>query len=249
MGIGINTKKTPDIQAASRAFWSGKVNAEHRHADEHWFERYAQELLALMPSGGTLFDVGCGSCQVTTYLASAYDRIVAFDFSASMISAARQRVNDRKLPHITVASGEATRFPDGSGQANVILTNGVIQYLDDAALEMHLAECSRVLSPGGTVCWSLVPNAHLRWLWYSGTLTNPRPPFVQRLRRRLRMTVRCWIGRRRKSPLWDGIGHWFTQEALRAKCEAAGFTVEFRNCWFYEYRFHVLLRRTVARPS
>lgn len=237
-----------DPQPTIQAYWSGKVEPEHRHHGEEWFERYARELLSAMPRGGTLFDVGCGACQITTYLAGAYDRVVAFDFSPSMIEAGRERAVRLHGNKITVMNGEATRFPEGAGLADVILANGVIQYLDDAALDRHLAECSRVLAPGGTVCWGQVPNAHLRWLWYSGALSNPRPPLVERLRR-CAYRCRSWIQHDRGAPLWDGIGYWYTQEALRAKCAAAGFTIEFRNCWYYEYRFHALLRRAGAPPA
>lgn len=232
-----------DLRTASFKYWIGRVNAEHRHADEEWFARYAHELLALMPPGGTLFDVGCGSCQMTTYLAGAYDRIVAFDFSESMLEAARKRIAGQGLTNMTVLTGEAAHFPEGAGLADVILANGVVQYLDESAMKQHLAECARSLAPGGIVCWGMVPNAHLRWKWYSGVLSNPRPPLTERIHRRLRRS-RDWL-RHRGGHLWDGMGHWFVQEELRRRCEAAGFDVEFRNSWYYEYRFTALLRLRV----
>lgn len=234
-----------DLRAASKSLWTGKTDADHRHHDERWFARYAHELLALLPHGGTLFDVGCGSCQVTTHLANAYDRVVAFDFSESMIQAARERVREQGIDRIALMIGEATAFPEPAGTADVILANGVIQYLDAPALRRHLSECHRSLAPGGVICWGLVPNARLRWLWYAGALSNPRPPLAARLRRRW-FRFRSWLLRDRGTPLWDGIGHWFVQEDLRATCEAAGFDVEFVNAWYYEYRFHVILKRRPA---
>jgi cyclopropane-fatty-acyl-phospholipid synthase len=230
-----------DMRSVTFDYWIGKVNAEHRHADEPWFERYAQELAALMPHGGTLFDVGCGSCQITTYLAPAYDRIVAFDFSESMLAAARTRIAERGITNMTVLTGEAVRFPESEATANAILANGVVQYLDEAAMRRHLAECARVLAPGGVVCWGMVPNRYLRWKWYSGQLANPRPPLTERVKRRWYRSKDFM--RARGAHLWDGIGYWFTQEEMRRVCESAGFDVEFRNSWYYEYRFTALLRR------
>lgn len=232
-----------DLRSATFNYWIGKTSAEHRHVDEQWYGRYAHELLALMPHGGTLFDVGCGTCQMTTYMAGDYEHIVAFDFSESMLAVARERIAAQGLTNITVLTGEAARFPADAGQADVILANGVIQYLDGPALDQHLAECARSLRPGGVVCWGMVPNAYLRWPWFTGALSNPRPPWPQRLRRRWQR-CRSWL-HARGAHLWDGMGYWFVQEDLRRRCEAAGFEVEFVNSWYYEYRFTALLRRRV----
>ena len=70
-----------EMLTASQAFWKDKTEAQHRHHDERWFRLYAQELLAIMPSGGTLLDVGCGAAQLTTYLAGQFDSIIGIDLS------------------------------------------------------------------------------------------------------------------------------------------------------------------------
>jgi ubiquinone/menaquinone biosynthesis C-methylase UbiE len=241
--------QAPGLRRASEAYWAGKVNAEHRHSDEYFFNLYAGELLALLPRGGTLVDVGCGSCQVTSHLAGAYDRVVAVDFSRSMLTAARQRLSERQISNVTLVEGDASRIPMNSGTADVILAYGVIQYLDGGALKEHLEECARILAPAGVVCWGLVPNARLRWLWYSGALSNPRPTTLRQLHRTMRMVVRQTRARWKGDLLWDGIGHWFTQEALQLGAQALGFSIEFRHSWFYEYRFHSLLRQMRSSQS
>jgi ubiquinone/menaquinone biosynthesis C-methylase UbiE len=232
-----------ELHVASQAFWKDKIDAIYCHSDERLFQLYAQELLAMLPQGGILLDVGCGSCQITTYLADAFDGIVAIDFSDSMLAAGRDRIGKQKRFKISLMKGEATKLPVEATSADVILANGVIQYLDAAALQSHLSECARVLKPGGIICWGLVPNARLRRLWYAGALTNPRPSLVQMIMRSVRWHYR-WLGAIRNHDwLWDGIGAWFNQEELRALCDRAEFSVEFRNCWFSGYRLHALLRR------
>jgi ubiquinone/menaquinone biosynthesis C-methylase UbiE len=234
---------TCEMLARSRAYWEDKTDAGHRHSGNQWFELYGKELLAMIPSGGTLLDVGCGACELTTHLAGAFDNVVAIDFSDSMLAVARNRVDSEKLSQITVMKGEATRFPIAANAVDVILAYSVVQYCNVAELQAHLSECARVLKPGGRICWGLVPNARLRRLWYAGALSNPRPSLVQMFRRSLRMQHRWWSAIRKSDLLWDGIGNWFVQDELRKLCDRAGFTVEFRNCWYYEYRFHALLRR------
>lgn len=232
-----------DIHRVSKTYWAGRVDAVHRHSEEHWLRLYAEELLALVPHGGTLLDVGCGSCQLTTYMAQAFERVVAFDFSDSMLEAGRERVAANGVSNVTVTNGDATRFPREAARADVILAHGVIQYFDDAALEKHLAECARVLAPGGVVCWGLVPNRRLRLMWYLRLLNGPRPTARELLRRGYHTWRRWRKARAAGDHLWDGIGNWFDAETLASRARAAGFDMTWRHSWFYEYRFHALLRR------
>jgi ubiquinone/menaquinone biosynthesis C-methylase UbiE len=231
------------LRDLTRTFYEGRTDAGHRHSGEAWFARYAQELLALIPHGGTLLDVGCGSCQITTHLAAAFDRVVGIDLSDSMLAAGRRRAELLGTPNLSLFRGDAAQFPAEVEQAEVILANYMIQYLDKASLRSHLSECLRVLSTGGTICWGLVPNANLRRLWYLGALTNPRPPLRRMIRRYAGIQLNWWKAQLRGNTLWDEIGLWFTQEELRSMAEEMGLAVEFRNSWFYEYRFTALLTR------
>jgi len=224
-------------------FFDGRVDAGHRHHSEDWFARYADELLAMMPQGGTLLDLGCGSCQITTHMARAFDRVIGVDLSDSMLKAGRERIEMFGLDNASALYGDAANFPAEVEEANVILAYGVIQYLDPPVLRAHLAECARVLAPGGLLCWGLVPNANLRHLWYMGALSNPRPLPRRMVRSYVKTALRWWKGKREGNILWDEMGIWFTQEELRQAAEEAGFEIEFRYSWYYEYRFHALLRK------
>ena len=166
-----------EMLTASQAFWKDKTEAQHRHHDERWFRLYAQELLAIMPSGGTLLDVGCGAAQLTTYLAGQFDSIIGIDLSESMLAAGRARIANQ-APRVALVRSAATALPFASNSIDVILAYGVIQYFDTAALQRHVMECARVLRPSGKVCWGQIPNARLRRLWYAGALMNPRPSLI-----------------------------------------------------------------------
>ena len=63
----------------------------------------------MLPCRGTLLDVGCGSCQVTTYLAPEFEQVYALDFSESMLAAARQRVESSGVTNIKLLPGTAVQ--------------------------------------------------------------------------------------------------------------------------------------------
>jgi ubiquinone/menaquinone biosynthesis C-methylase UbiE len=231
------------LKVQSRDYWRGRQHAEYRNAGEEWLKRYADELLALVPNGGTLLDIGCGACEYTPYLATRFDHIVAVDFSESMLSAARERLSKFQLRNVTLLQGDASGLPEQVEHANVIIANGLLQYLDDDALTQHLQECKRVLTQDGTLFWGLVPNAHRRQLWYAGALDSPPPSTAQMLSRWWHSYRYRSVAEKSGDSLWDGVGRWFEPEKLRARVENEGFTWEVRHSWFYEYRFHAVLRR------
>jgi hypothetical protein len=66
--------------------------------------------------------------------------------------------------------------------------------------------------------------------------------FIELNRRRLK-------GRIANDPLWDGMGSWFSIADYEAAAGKAGLDVEFRHCWYYDYRFHALLRPAGAERA
>ncbi len=130
----------------TKAHWGQKTHGGHRYADEHWLKKYADEILFLLPHGGTLLDVGCGACELTVYLASAFDFVYAIDFSESMLAAARERLHKRSVTNIKLTYGQAEKFPSEIDNVNCVLSYGMVQYLDNQGFVKHLQECYRVLN-------------------------------------------------------------------------------------------------------
>lgn len=232
------------LGASATDYWRDKQDAYHRHSDEIWLSKYAEELLALLPKRGTLVDVGCGTCQLTTSLASAYDEVIGFDSSASMLKEGRQRLIQHRVNNVLLTQGDATRFPKEVANVDAILVNGVLQYLDREAMKEHLSECLRVLSPRGTILWGLIPDARLRHMWYAGALSTQQRTWYAKALIWL-STMRSLMAARAKGDiLWDGIGRWFWPHEIQELAAEQGLSCQLVHAWYYEYRFHAILRRS-----
>lgn len=196
-----------------------------------------------------MLDVGCGACQLTTYLAPEFEQVYAIDFSETMLAAACQRIESRGLTNMRLLSGTAQEFPKVIKSANVILSCGVLQYLTLADIGQHLLECRRVLSEGGMVCAAMIPNSALKDLYYHGSLIPSQFKTARGFRMWIELTRRRVVAYCHRDLLWDAIGNWFSQAEIEKVANEVGFGVEFRNSLFYEYRFHALLTPKPVRAS
>jgi cyclopropane-fatty-acyl-phospholipid synthase len=225
------------IGKESLSHWSLRTDGGHRYADETSLRNYAAEIAVLLPPGGTLVDVGCGACELTVYLAERYEHVMGVDFSEAMLSAARARTDGFGTKNIDLMYGRAEKFPAKINGVNVILSFGVVQYLDKDTLRAHLKECSRVLSPCGVICIANVPDAKRKSIFYSGLSAGPR---IRSWLQQIKMIIGPQFT---KNFLWDGIGNWFTKRQLSDVASEAGFEIKFKESEFYQYRFHALLSR------
>lgn len=101
-----------------------------------------------------LLDVGC-ACGV--YLAEAYESghghqvLAGVDLSGEQIEIARSRLARITSGETVVrlAKASATELPFEDASFDAVISNAMIKYLDDAGMQAFLAECARVLRPGG----------------------------------------------------------------------------------------------------
>jgi cyclopropane-fatty-acyl-phospholipid synthase len=236
--------KDHTLEPFSRVYWADRTDGEHRNFTEDWLQKYASEMLAMLPLGGTLLDVGCGACEVTTYLAPAFRQVYAVDFSESMLTAAQQRVDNQSMLNIQLLNGTAKAFPKEVINVDVVLSQGVAQYFSLEDLIHHLRECRRVLNVRGIVCVAEVPNRARQALYYRTRLAPKRSSGrASSLRREIDLIRKRAVARLKKDIFWDGIGNWFSLSDVEVAANDCGFDSEFLNSWYYDYRFHALLSR------
>ena len=110
---------------------------------------YREKLLALVPPGGTITEIGIGTGGLLPALAAQAERVVGVDHAPAMLDEARRRLASAGIAGIELRLGEMTHLPLPDGSSDVVLLNMVLHHAADPA--SVLAEIRRVLAPGGVL--------------------------------------------------------------------------------------------------
>jgi SAM-dependent methyltransferase len=109
-------------------------------------------LLAEMPEGATVLDLGCGAgldSLIAARRVGQTGKAIGVDFSTSMLDRARQAAAEADAHNACFEQADAERVPIASGSVDVALVNGIFN-LNPARKSIFL-ELARVLHPGGVV--------------------------------------------------------------------------------------------------
>ncbi|RTL65448.1 MAG: class I SAM-dependent methyltransferase [Pseudonocardiaceae bacterium] len=137
--------------------------------ENYWFRRHEAVYLALAPRcRGVVVDAGCGEGYGADLLATTADRVLALDHDEP---AARHIA--ARYPRVAPARANLVALPVASGSTDVVISLQVIEHLWEQ--ERFVAECARVLRPGGTFLVS-TPNR----LTFSPGRDTPLNPFHSR---------------------------------------------------------------------
>jgi demethylmenaquinone methyltransferase/2-methoxy-6-polyprenyl-1,4-benzoquinol methylase len=123
---------------------------------EGFWEKPARELalaqLSITP-GERVFDTGCGtgaSLLALRRLAGPTGWVCGIDLSAGMLRMSRRRLAHEPFAGgYALTQGDAAWLPLRAGSFDAILMSFVLELFDDPEIPAALAECHRVLKPGG----------------------------------------------------------------------------------------------------
>jgi arsenite methyltransferase len=105
--------------------------------------------------GETILDLGCGG-GIDTILAAQRTgptgKVIALDFLPEMLDRTARAVEEAGLSTVELVEGEMEAIPFPDASIDLIISNGVINL--SARKARVMAECARVLRPGGRLCVS-----------------------------------------------------------------------------------------------
>jgi ubiquinone/menaquinone biosynthesis C-methylase UbiE len=103
--------------------------------------------------GDTVLDLGCGA-GIDSILAARRTgprgRVVALDFLPEMLERTRAAAAEAGLENVETLEGEMEAIPLPDSSVDCVISNGVLNLSPRKA--RALAECARVLQPGGELC-------------------------------------------------------------------------------------------------
>jgi arsenite methyltransferase len=103
----------------------------------------------------TILDLGCGG-GIDTILAARRTgptgRVIALDFLPEMLERTASAVREANLGNVETQEGELEAIPRPDASVDLVISNGVINLSPRKPRVM--AECARVLRPGGRLCVS-----------------------------------------------------------------------------------------------
>ena len=105
---------------------------------------------ATIRSGDAVLDLGCGGGIDTIFAAhrtGPAGRVIALDFLPEMLTRTPNAASEAGLSNVEPSEGELEAIPLPDDSVDLIISNGVINL--SARKARVMAECARVLKPGG----------------------------------------------------------------------------------------------------
>ena len=124
-----------------------------RHVAEHYISKRTRLVKELLPMGGLVLDVGCGTGQLGAAISSEGYDVFGVDLAASMVARARQR-------GLTATyAGVTTALPFGDDSFDLALTVATLHHLETPErVAATVREMGRVVRRGGyVVLWDHNP--------------------------------------------------------------------------------------------
>lgn len=110
---------------------------------------------AELQPGETVLDLGCGAgidVVLAAHRVGPAGRVIGLDFLSEMLELTRDAAEAAGLANVETVEAEMEDVPLPDGSVDVVVSNGTLNLSPRKA--RVLAECMRVLAPGGRLCLS-----------------------------------------------------------------------------------------------
>jgi len=112
-----------------------------------------EDIVREIPQGARVLEMGCGTAELASMLASSGAAVTAFDPSPAMIEVARERVNREEIGDRLTIKHMGVEGMDGfpSGHYDAVVSTLVLSELSDQERRFALTHAKRVLKPEGII--------------------------------------------------------------------------------------------------
>lgn len=243
----------------AKMFWNAQTSSLHRSDTPDFYEKKAQEHASLMTQEdceSSCVDLGCGAGELLFYLLDQVNVKVGLDYSESMLSAARQKLQGKT---ISLRSDDIFEYLPQSDCQVWTTTGAINQYLSEedmaAVLDIFVRNKSvrafYLFDCVDPIRYFLMPHGIGYRAFYGNSQQNSAVyRKVVLLAHRIRTALRLALGFPNRLPTKLGSmgmgwgyppSHWFSA------AETRGLGVEVVSSRYYEYRYHVILRKPAGK--
>jgi len=246
-----------------RRFWDGQSHSLHRESGSQFYAKKASEHISLLDEKEKLYpaiDIGCGAGELIAQLIGKLDIRVACDISISMLEEARKRIGDSDIRLLQINDLEP--FLISSDEAMWMTTGAINQYLNANDLYRIVDVFQKNSQARLFILFDCVDPYRYFLL---RTETSYLPPIgtqklsaLSVLRIVARLLWRCWLHLYRSVKIIcsgscvylskASMGYGFKTFIWHKWCSELGLSCEIVSSRYYEYRYHVIIRKSCTRP-
>jgi ArsR family transcriptional regulator len=143
-------------QSQAQAFFAGAAGEWDRLRRELYGDSFmSAALLALLPAGYVVADLGCGTGHTAVALSPHVKQVIGIDNSPAMLKAAQRRIGE--LPNVELRRGDLEALPIDDAACDAAMLLLVLSYVGEP--DVVLRQMRRILKPGGrAVIVDLLPH-------------------------------------------------------------------------------------------
>lgn len=241
------------MSSDAKQFWSTQTSSLHRFSSDEFYLRKAEEHASLMSAADRnsgCIDLGCGAGELLRHLAGLVRVAAGVDYSASMLTEARRRLDGLG---IELFEADPLDLLPSTAHRVWITTGAINQYYDSDRLHLLLDLLTNHPSARVLHMFDCVDPLRYRVCAFGSGYLPPLESRDHSVFRRTRRAMARWrvafalgmgrferpIARLGRTQMGFGQRPDFWIAAARKR----GLGIEIVSSRFYEYRYHVRLRR------
>lgn len=232
-------------------YWSSVNSSSHRRSEPIFYEKNVKEHLSAMDPEDInleIIDLGCGAGVLLEHYINATRVVVGLDFSSSMIAAAKDRIGNK----VDLVNADIFEYLPKCSIPVWMTTEGLNQYLTDSEIRRLIAifknnENAKSFYLFETICPIRFPLMNFGLSYRNESwITKSYYGGLKICLLRFKYALKLLFGGFEKGAHYLGtprMGYAYTPRFWHVLAQEFGLNVEILGSKYYEYRYHVVLKK------